>query len=79
MILSHYYRELYQCLQNLTQGSKSVEEYHKEMGMAMIKANIEKDKEAAMARFPDGLNCDIQDVVQLQYNVRAPSTLVYKG
>jgi hypothetical protein len=29
---SHYYRGLYQKLQNLTQGPKSVEDYYKEMG-----------------------------------------------
>jgi hypothetical protein len=28
---SDYYRDLYQKLQNLTQGSRSVEDYHKEM------------------------------------------------
>uniref|UniRef100_A0A2N9G2H0 Retrotransposon gag domain-containing protein n=1 Tax=Fagus sylvatica TaxID=28930 RepID=A0A2N9G2H0_FAGSY len=28
---SHFYRDLYQKLQNLTQGSRSVEDYHKEM------------------------------------------------
>uniref|UniRef100_A0A2N9FXS7 CCHC-type domain-containing protein n=1 Tax=Fagus sylvatica TaxID=28930 RepID=A0A2N9FXS7_FAGSY len=28
---SHFYRDLYQRLQNLTQGSRSVEDYHKEM------------------------------------------------
>uniref|UniRef100_A0A2N9GA30 Reverse transcriptase n=1 Tax=Fagus sylvatica TaxID=28930 RepID=A0A2N9GA30_FAGSY len=36
---SHYYRNLYQKLQNLTQGSRSVEDYHKEMEVAMIQAN----------------------------------------
>uniref|UniRef100_A0A2N9HVG4 Retrotransposon gag domain-containing protein n=1 Tax=Fagus sylvatica TaxID=28930 RepID=A0A2N9HVG4_FAGSY len=36
---SHYYRDLYQKLQNLTQGSRSVEDYHKEMEVAMIRAN----------------------------------------
>jgi hypothetical protein len=30
---SHYYRDLYQKLQNLTLGSRSVENYHKEMVM----------------------------------------------
>ena len=35
-IPSHYYRKLYQRSQNVTQGSKSVEDYHKEMEMAMI-------------------------------------------
>jgi uncharacterized protein (DUF2249 family) len=37
---SHYYRDLYQKLQNLTQGSRSVEDYHKEMEVAMIQANV---------------------------------------
>uniref|UniRef100_A0A2N9GPC1 Reverse transcriptase domain-containing protein n=1 Tax=Fagus sylvatica TaxID=28930 RepID=A0A2N9GPC1_FAGSY len=36
---SHFYRDLYQKLQNLTQGSRSVEDYHKEMEVAMIRAN----------------------------------------
>ncbi|KAL2532477.1 Retrotrans gag domain-containing protein [Abeliophyllum distichum] len=48
---SHYYRDLYQKLQGLTQGSNSVEDYHKEMEMAMIRANVEKDREASLARF----------------------------
>ena len=33
---SHFYRDLYQKLQNLTQGSRSVEDYHKEMEVAKI-------------------------------------------
>jgi hypothetical protein len=33
---SHFYRDLYQKFQNLTQGSRSVEDYHKEMEVAMI-------------------------------------------
>jgi hypothetical protein len=47
---SHYYRDLYQKLQNLTQGSRSVEDYLKEMKVAM-RANVEEDQEATMARF----------------------------
>jgi hypothetical protein len=35
---SHYYRGLYQKLQNLRQGSKSVDDYYEEMEVAMIKA-----------------------------------------
>jgi hypothetical protein len=34
---SHYYRDLYYKLQNLTRGSRSVEEYYKEMEVAMIR------------------------------------------
>ena len=68
-IPSHYYRELHQRLQTLTQGSMSVEEYHKEMEMLMIKANVEEDREATMARFLRGLNKNIADVVELQHYV----------
>ena len=66
---SHYYRDLYQKLQNLSQGSRSVEEYHKEMEVAMIRANVEEDREATMARFLSGLNRDIANVVELQHYV----------
>ena len=48
-IPSHYHRKLYQWLENLSQGSESVEDYHKEMEIAMIKANVEEDSEAKMA------------------------------
>ena len=59
---SHYYRDLYQKLQNLTQGSRSVE-------VAMIRANVEEDREATMARFFSGLNRDITNVIELQHYV----------
>ena len=52
-IPSHYYRDLFQRLQSLTQGSKSVEE----------------DREATMARFLNGLNRDIANIVELQHYV----------
>ncbi|GKU89681.1 hypothetical protein SLEP1_g3787 [Rubroshorea leprosula] len=66
---SHYYRDLYQQLQGLTQGSKSVEDYHKEMEIAMVIANVEEDREAPMAWFLHGLNRDIANVVELQHYV----------
>ncbi|XP_044465446.1 uncharacterized protein LOC123195704 [Mangifera indica] len=65
----HYYRELYNRLQRLNQGSNSVEEYHQEMEMAMIRANIEEDREATMARFLSGLNRDIANLVELHHYV----------
>ncbi|WJZ82889.1 hypothetical protein VitviT2T_002613 [Vitis vinifera] len=66
---SHYYRDLYKKLQSLTQGYRSVDDYHKEMEIAMIRANVEEDREAIMARFLNGLNRDIANVVELQHYV----------
>jgi hypothetical protein len=66
---SHFYRDLYQRLQNLIQGSRSVEDYHKEMEVAMIRANVEEDREATMAKFLSGLNRDIANVIELQHYV----------
>ncbi|XP_052477140.1 uncharacterized protein LOC128032566 [Gossypium raimondii] len=68
-IPSYYHRELYQKLQNLTQGSKSVEDYFKEMEIAMIRADVQEDREATMARFIAGLNRDIANIVELQHYV----------
>ena len=67
---SHYYRDLYQKLQSLTQGYRSVDDYHKEMKIAMIQANVEEDREATMVRFLNGLNRDIANVVELQHYVK---------
>jgi hypothetical protein len=64
---SHYYRGLYQKLQNLTQGPRSVEDYYKEMEVAMIQANVEEDPEATMAIFLSGLNRDIAHIVELHH------------
>ena len=66
---SHYYKDLYQKLQSLTQGYRSVDDYHKEMEIAMIRANVEEEREAIMARFLNGLNRDIANVVELQHYV----------
>ena len=64
---NHYYRDLYQELQNLIQGSRSVEDYHKEMEVAMIRANVVEDEEATMTIFFRGLNREIANVVELQH------------
>ena len=68
-IPGHNHRDLFQRLQSLTQGSKSMEDYHKEMEVAMIRANVEEDREATMARFLNGLNRNIANVVELQHYV----------
>ena len=66
---SHYYRDLYLKLQGLHQGNRSVDEYYKEMEMAMIRANVEEDREATMARFLNGLNREIANTIELHHYV----------
>ena len=61
---SHYHRDLHRKLQTLTQGSMSVEDYYKEMEIAMIRANVEEDREATMTRFIGGLMKEIANVVE---------------
>ncbi|KAA3480568.1 mutant gag-pol polyprotein [Gossypium australe] len=68
-ILSYCHRELYQKLQNLSQGAKSVEDYYKEMEVAMIRVDVQEDHEATMARFLAGLNREIANIVELQHYV----------
>ena len=53
-------------LQMITQGSKSVEEYQKELEVAMIRANVNEDEEVTMSMFFNDLNRDITNVVELQ-------------
>jgi len=57
---------LFNRLQMITRGSKSVEEYQKELEMAMIRANFNEDEEVMMSMFFNGLNRDITNVVELQ-------------
>lgn len=67
---SHYYWNLYQKLQTFTQGNRNVEDNYKDIQIAMIHANVEKDYAAMMARFSSELNCEITDVVELQLYVK---------
>ena len=53
------------CIRNY----RSVDDYHNEMEIAMIRANVEENREATMARFLNGLNRDITNVVELQHYV----------
>ena len=46
-----------------------MEEYYKEMEVAMSRANIEEYREATMERFLAGLNREIQNLVELHYYV----------
>ena len=68
-VLSHYYQDLYKKLKSLTRGYKSVEDHLKEIDVAMIQVNVYENKEATMARFLNGLNHGITNVVELQHYV----------
>ena len=52
--------------QRLSQESLTVDEYYKEMEMALTRANIEEEIEDTMVHFMSFLNPDIRDVVELQ-------------
>ena len=63
---TYYNRDLFKKLQLLKQGTKSVEEYYKEMEIAMIRANVTEDDEQTMARFLNGLNHPIKKIADFQ-------------
>ena len=63
---THYSHNLFKKLQLLKQGTKSVEEYYKEMEIAMIRANVKEDDEQTMARFLNGLNHPIKKIADFQ-------------
>jgi hypothetical protein len=60
----HYTRDLFTKLQKLTQGTKSVEEYFKEMELTMMRLKLEEKEEQTMARFFKGLNFPIKRIVE---------------
>ncbi|KAE8718649.1 hypothetical protein F3Y22_tig00110007pilonHSYRG00200 [Hibiscus syriacus] len=64
---THYHLDLYHKLQNLKQENHSIEDYFKEMEIAMIRANVDEDREATMARFLSGLIPEIVNLVELQH------------
>ncbi|XP_071917024.1 uncharacterized protein [Coffea arabica] len=72
---SHYYRDLYQRLQTLVQGSRSVEDYYKEMEITMFRTDIVEDRQATMARFLNGLRPEITELVKLQNYVGMPELI----
>ena len=75
---AHYYRELHKRLLRLTQGSKSVEDYHQEMELLMIRLGLEEDVEVTMARFLAGMNTEIANEVELHHYMEMED-LVHKA
>jgi hypothetical protein len=60
----HYNRDLFNKLQKLTQGTKSVEEYYKEMQLTMMRLKLEEKEEQILARIFNGLNHPIKRIVE---------------
>jgi hypothetical protein len=57
-------RDLFNKLQKLTQGTKSVEEYYKEIEVIVMRAKVEEAEEQTIARFFNGLNFPIRRIVE---------------
>ncbi|KAK1601953.1 hypothetical protein QYE76_027058 [Lolium multiflorum] len=63
---THYKTDLFNKLQKLKQGTKSVEEFFKEMELTMMRANIQESENQTIARFFNGLNYPIKRIVEFQ-------------
>ncbi|KAK1693078.1 hypothetical protein QYE76_009775 [Lolium multiflorum] len=57
---THYMTDLFNKLQKLKQGTKTVEEFFKEMELTMMRANIQESENQAIARFFNGFNYPIK-------------------
>ncbi|RDX96603.1 hypothetical protein CR513_20700, partial [Mucuna pruriens] len=74
-VFASYARDLYNKFQRMYQGSKSVEEYFKEIEVALVRANVLESHEATMARFLHGLNRESCLASKRSY----PSSSSWKG
>ncbi|KAK1681414.1 hypothetical protein QYE76_042262 [Lolium multiflorum] len=63
---THYMTDLFNKLQKLKQGTKTVEEFFKEMELTMMRANIQESENQTIARFFNGLNYPIKRIVEFQ-------------
>ncbi|KAK1627990.1 hypothetical protein QYE76_002305 [Lolium multiflorum] len=63
---THYKTDLFNKLQKLKQGTKTVEEFYKEMELTMMRANIQESENQTIARFFNGLNYPIKRIVEFQ-------------
>ncbi|RDX94570.1 hypothetical protein CR513_23030, partial [Mucuna pruriens] len=64
-----YKRDIFVKLQITYQGTKSIEEYFKEIEITLIRAQPFESQETTMARFLHGLNRDIHNIVELQIHL----------
>ena len=68
-VTSYSARDLLHKLQQLRQGSKSIEKYYQELQMGILHCGLEENEDVAIARFIGGLNWEIQDILAYkEYN-----------
>ncbi|OMO89160.1 reverse transcriptase [Corchorus capsularis] len=72
---SFYTNGLYQELQSLRQGTRSVDEYYSEMMLLMSRAEIDEAPQATIARFLAGMNREIHDIVEMQQHYEVEELL----
>src|SRR4051812_29449007 len=60
----NYIRSLYDKLQNLKQGTKSVDDYYQEMELIMQRARVREHPEQTLQRFLSGLTYNIKRTVR---------------
>ena len=65
-VQEHYCQDLFNKLQQLKKGTKSAEEYYKEMEMTVLRVDLKELEEQTMARFLSGLNYPIRKIVDFQ-------------
>ncbi|RDY06467.1 hypothetical protein CR513_09549, partial [Mucuna pruriens] len=58
-VLASYIEDLYNKLQRMYQGFKNIEEYYKDMEVALFRANVLKSNDTIMAHFLHKLNKDL--------------------
>jgi len=56
IVPNHYYKKVYNRLQSLYQGSRSIDKYFKKMEITIIKNNVFEDREATITWFLNGLD-----------------------
>ncbi|RDX77586.1 hypothetical protein CR513_42264, partial [Mucuna pruriens] len=65
-------------LVRINQGSKSIEEYYKDIKVALMRANALESNEATMPQFLHGLNRELHDIVEL-YHYTSLDDLVHQA
>ena len=63
---THYMTDLFNKLQQLKQGTRTVEEFYKEMELTMMRANIQESEKQTIARYFNGHNHPIKRIVEFQ-------------